>query len=373
MQLLHERRTGAEQRYRPEVLLVLPDEDDAAATRAAVHLAGLSARSARSFGAVVERDPPLLVVYDAVVPSRSARERELLEQVRAVEVPLVCVSDAPQPLIPDVTLRRPFTPLDVLGAASRAQPQLYDHRFDDGVEPDLEDKLLLVTHDLRRATDDADRSLAQAAVALVDLLRLRDIETAMHCYRVHAYARMLAQAVAPEILEDHTTALGFLLHDIGKLALPDRILQKPGPLSDPERQIVQTHPVVGAEMARRFLTAGRGLNVIRFHHERWDGAGYPDRLAQSAIPIEARIFAAADALDALTSDRPYRAARRWPSAIDVLEQDAGTHFDPTVIAALHENAAVLHRLHERATSGRERVSDTSGVRHRSDCAHRPGV
>jgi ribonuclease P protein subunit RPR2 len=324
------------------VVAVGRDPDDLALVRAALHLVGLPVRAEGSLDSV--GPAAVLVVYDAAVPAHSPDDRRALADLRAWRVPLLCISDAPQPLVPDETLRRPFTPLDLLGAASRAQPRLYDYCPAEHVEPDLEDNLLLVTHDLRRATEDADRSLAQAAVALVDILRLRDIETAMHCYRVYAYARTLAEIVAPEVLEDHTTALGFLLHDIGKLALPDAILHKPGPLTARERQLMQTHPVIGAETAGRFLAEGGGLDVIRHHHERWDGSGYPDRLAGSKIPVEARIFAAADALDALTSNRPYRPARQWRAALGVLERDGGTHFDPAVVAALLEHESALYRL-----------------------------
>ncbi len=341
------RTPGLERRLRPEVLLCLHEPDDVSIIRAAAHLIGLSACLADPAGlAHADGSLPILAVYDARVDAYGTAERRLLRTLRALEVPLLCIAGAEEPVVPDEVLRRPFTPLDLLGAARRVQPELYEFAGRDEVGPDVDDKLLLTTHDLRRATDDCDQSLARAAVALVDILRLRDIETAMHCYRVHAYACAIAGVVAPEILDDQTTAIGFLLHDVGKLALPDSILQKPGALTDQERQLMQTHPVIGAETALRFLPPGRGVNVIRWHHERWDGAGYPDGIAASEVPVEARIFAAADALDALTSDRPYRRATGWEAALHVLATDAGTHFDPAVVAAVDRHAAHLGRLHE---------------------------
>jgi putative nucleotidyltransferase with HDIG domain len=190
-------------------------------------------------------------------------------------------------------------------------------------------------------------AMAKAVLALVDVLALRDIETAFHCYRVRAYACHLCTVVAPHLFDDPTLELGFLLHDIGKLALPDTILQKPGSLTTSERQLMQTHASLGAEMALRFLPRGAAINVIRSHHERWDGTGYPDQLKCAAIPLEARIFAIADALDAITSNRPYRCATPWHEAVEILAADTGTHFDSTVADALTDQAMELQRLRDR--------------------------
>ncbi|MFV1258459.1 HD-GYP domain-containing protein, partial [Klebsiella pneumoniae] len=105
---------------------------------------------------------------------------------------------------------------------------------------------------------------------------------------------------------------GFLLHDVGKIGIPDRILQKPGPLSDGERRLMRTHTLLGEQMLGgvAFLQ-GEGLRIVRSHHERWDGSGYPDGLAGEEIPLGARIFAVADAVDAITNHRPYRDAQSW--------------------------------------------------------------
>jgi putative nucleotidyltransferase with HDIG domain len=346
------------------VLLLLEQAEDVAVARAALHLVGLQVRCAWSFETALATPPPLLVIYDDEIPASSPREEHLLAGLRRRGLPLLCVTGEGDRELADPAVKRPLSPLEVLGGASRAQPQLYEQGLVELVEPDLEDKLCLLTYDLRRATEtapaegDAERLevaplLFEAAVALLDVLKLRDIETAFHCYRVRAYACRLAQKIAPWILDDPTVELGFLLHDIGKLALPDNILQKPGPLSPQERQLMHTHPLIGSEMARRLLGKSRGLNVIRSHHERWDGTGYPDQLQGIAIPIEARIFAVADALDAVTSDRPYREAEPWSTAIEILASDAGTHFDPIVIATLETDAETLRQL--RPSSGAVRA------------------
>ena len=117
----------------------------------------------------------------------------------------------------------------------------------------------------------------------------------------------LAREVRPELIDDAGTEYGFLLHDVGKIGVPDGILQKPGPLTEGERRQMETHTVLGEQMLGGVaVLQGEGLKVVRHHHERWDGGGYPDGLCGTDIPIGARIFAVADALDAMTSDRPYR-------------------------------------------------------------------
>jgi ribonuclease P protein subunit RPR2 len=126
---------------------------------------------------------------------------------------------------------------------------------------------------------------------------------------------------------------GFLLHDAGKVAVPDAILFKPGPLTPAERAIIEQHPVTGSEIVRDIEFLGAARDVIRSHHERWDGTGYPDRLAGTDIPLSARVFAVADTLDALTTNRPYRRASSFAKARLIILRGSGSHFDPEVIAA----------------------------------------
>jgi HD-GYP domain-containing protein (c-di-GMP phosphodiesterase class II) len=122
-----------------------------------------------------------------------------------------------------------------------------------------------------------------------------------------------------------------VLHDVGKIGISDRILQKPGPLTPEERRVMEEHPLLGYEMLRdvAFLS-GEGLAVVRNHHERWDGTGYPSGRAGEEIPLEARVLAVADAFDAMTSDRPYRRALSHGEALAEVERCAGTQFDPAI-------------------------------------------
>ncbi|WP_235183270.1 HD-GYP domain-containing protein [Deinococcus phoenicis] len=165
-------------------------------------------------------------------------------------------------------------------------------------------------------------------------LEARDYETQGHTGRTVALAEQLGCAL--ELEEESLDVLrqGAYLHDIGKLSVPDRVLLKPGPLDADERALMQDHVVTGEALVQRVPTIPPGaLAVIRSHHERWDGQGYPDGLHGEAIPLLARVFAVVDVFDALTHARPYHAARSVPEALALLRAEAGRHFDPRVVTA----------------------------------------
>jgi putative nucleotidyltransferase with HDIG domain len=176
------------------------------------------------------------------------------------------------------------------------------------------------------------RSLAHA-------LDERDGYTAKHSHDVVATASAIALALGWDRAACAELEVAAFLHDIGKICVPDEILHKPGPLTAQERMVMARHPIIGAEI----LTAIPGLevvaNIVRYHHERWDGAGYPDGLSGGRIPLASRIIAACDAYNAMTSDRPYRNAMSAEGAVHELRRGAGRQFDPAVIAQLDR---VLH-------------------------------
>jgi ribonuclease P protein subunit RPR2 len=175
------------------------------------------------------------------------------------------------------------------------------------------------------------RSYKATVLALANAVEARDAYTGRHAQRVAAYGLRIAHAAGVAV--DSQVEFGFLLHDVGKVAVPDAILFKPGPLTAEERALMTAHPTIGWEILRHVDFLDDAKTVVRHHHERWDGQGYPDGLAGEAIPLPARVFALADALDALTSDRPYREAVSWAQARETLRQDAGAHFDPAIVAA----------------------------------------
>jgi response regulator RpfG family c-di-GMP phosphodiesterase len=251
----------------------------------------------------------------------------------------------------DALLHKPFSPLELVGVIDRVTGA-------EGVavtaEPGDEgnEQLLLYARDLgrlleiermhRRVVQDAYR---ETVTALANALEAKHTGVGVHSLRVRDYAVRLTAAVDPDLLGDPSLEYGFLLHDVGKIGVPNEVLAVPRALTPDEFGLVQQHPIIGAEMLEGItFLHGEGLNVVRSHHERWDGAGYPDHLAGSAIPRSARIFAVADAVDAMTGERPYRDPATWESATREIVRQSGRQFDPDVVRAfLRENDA-LRRL-----------------------------
>ncbi len=159
-------------------------------------------------------------------------------------------------------------------------------------------------------------------------------DTVGHSQLVARYSLLLTRALR---IDDRTFSVeierGALLHDIGKIGIPESILRKPGPLTDKEREIVKEHPFLGYEMVEEFQFLQKASRVVLFHHESYDGRGYPYGLKGEEIPLEARIFALADTLDAITSDRPYRKGQSFRTAFDEIERARGTQFDPYIVDA----------------------------------------
>jgi putative nucleotidyltransferase with HDIG domain len=183
----------------------------------------------------------------------------------------------------------------------------------------------------RNRAQELRRSYKATVLALANAVEARDAYTGKHAQRVAAYGLRIAHAAGVEV--DPEVEFGFLLHDIGKVAVPDAILFKPGPLTPEERALMIKHPQIGSEILRHIDFLDDAKVVVLHHHERWDGQGYPDGLAGEEIPLQARVFALADTLDALTTDRPYRPACGWAEARQAIRAEAGAQFDPAIVAA----------------------------------------
>lgn len=177
-------------------------------------------------------------------------------------------------------------------------------------------------------------------------LELRDEETQGHTQRVTELTIKLARLMGIDEEKIIDIRRGALLHDIGKIGVPDGILLKPGPLNKEERKIIEKHPVFAREMLKKIEFLYTAMDIPSFHHERWDGKGYPTGLVGQEIPIAARIFAVIDVWDALTSDRPYRKAMAYEKAFALIENDSGTHFDPEVVA-------VFSKMIEKSLGGKK--------------------
>jgi putative nucleotidyltransferase with HDIG domain len=183
-----------------------------------------------------------------------------------------------------------------------------------------------------RAQELRNSSMAMVR-ALSNAVEARDVYTSKHAERVAAYGIAIAKALKLQLADASQIELGFLLHDVGKVAIPDAILLKPESLTENERALMEQHPVIGWEIVRGIEFLGEAGHVVRSHHERWDGRGYPDGLAGEQIPVAARVFAVADVLDALTTDRPYRPASPLADARAMIVAESGKQFDPAVIEA----------------------------------------
>jgi HD domain/GAF domain len=170
--------------------------------------------------------------------------------------------------------------------------------------------------------------------ALVSALEARDPYTQAHAGRIRDTAMAIAGALQMPMEQRRSLRLGAILHDVGKIGISDSILLKAGRLTDGEWEIMRSHPEIGQRMLQGIDFLAPALPIVRHHHERWDGAGYPDKLAAESIPLGARIVAVCDAFDAMTSDRPYRAALSVDEALDELQRQSGTQFDPRCVEVL---------------------------------------
>jgi ribonuclease P protein subunit RPR2 len=190
----------------------------------------------------------------------------------------------------------------------------------------------------RAGAQELRRSYTETVRALSNAVEARDAYTGKHAERVAAYGLEISCAFGLRLTERPDLEYGFLLHDVGKVAIPDAILYKPGALTGEERALMEQHPVIGAQIVNGIEFMDRAVEVVRSHHERWDGSGYPDRLGGEEIPLSARVFAVADVLDALTTERPYRPASPLAVAREMIATDSGRHFDPQVIEAFNSIA-----------------------------------
>ena len=194
----------------------------------------------------------------------------------------------------------------------------------------LEEMVAERTQQLREALNQIERSYDHTLGVLGAAIDLRDSPTAGHSRRVFLYSIEIAKALGGLEHQLKNIAMGAWLHDLGKLAISDGILLKPGPLTEEERRVMQQHVQIGYDMVRGIPFLADAAEIIFAHHERCDGSGYPRGLKGANIPVGAQIFAVADTFDAMTSDRPYRRALPFNSSREVIELGAGTQYDPQV-------------------------------------------
>jgi response regulator RpfG family c-di-GMP phosphodiesterase len=194
------------------------------------------------------------------------------------------------------------------------------------------------TRELERALDDLRETYLATMRSLASVVEAKDVGTRGHLDRTERYGLVLARRIDAGLAARPEVAYGFFLHDIGKVGVPEQVLRKPEPLEPQEWALMRQHPEVGARIVEPIRFLGDAVEIVRSHHERWDGGGYPRGLRGPAIPLAARIFTVADSFDAMTSDRPYREAMPLGSALDEIAAGAGAQFDPVVVEAFLELA-----------------------------------
>ena len=226
-------------------------------------------------------------------------------------------------------------PFDLEDLRARVGESLVKRRADRAAE---EERVKLESR-LRQRDTESRIWVLRAAHALAAAVEAKDEYTAGHATRVTGYAATIAEAIGGIDLVRFRLAGD--LHDVGKIGVPDSVLNNPWKLTDEEFALIRKHPETGAHILQPLIDDPLVLGVVRWHHERWDGRGYPDNLAGPDIPLPARVLAVADTLDAMTSHRAYRGGLPWPDVVAEIHRCSGGQFDPYVVEAFDE---VLDRL-----------------------------
>jgi putative nucleotidyltransferase with HDIG domain len=288
---------------------------------------------------LVEENDFDLVLTEVVIQDGSGIA--LMEQIRGQrpQLPVVMVTAIHDISVAIDSMHRgaydyvlkPFEREHLLGTVQRALEYRQTLQENHSYQQNLEMAVRARTELLRQAMEDIEQSYDITLEALGDALDLKDSETEGHSKRVTANTIALARAMGVASTEIKMIARGAFLHDIGKMALADEILLKPGPLTAEEQTVVRRHCANGYDMLRKIPFLHEAAEIVYTHQEHYDGGGYPSGLRGSEIPIGARIFAVADALDAITSERPYRKARSFEKARKEIQRCSGTQFDPAVV------------------------------------------
>lgn len=351
----------------PANILVIDDE---AAIRdtiqgllgASGHYTGAAESGEQAIGWLQEHPGCELVLADVMLPDESGLD--LLDRITAdfPETPVVMLTAVQDIAVVTNAFRhgaidylvKPFQRKQLIEVVERALEHGRLLRQHAAYRQNLEEIISSRTSRLRATMHDLERSYDITLEVMGDALDLRDAETEGHSRRVTAYTVALARELNLSVEELRVISRGAYLHDIGKIATPDAILLKPGKLTDDEREIMREHCVRGYEMVRKIPFLRDAAEIVHAHQECFDGSGYPRGLRGEEIPVGARIFAIADTLDAMTSDRPYRKAMSFAQARVEISRQSGTQFDPRLVQVF------LGMPEEIWGKLREEVDQTSG-------------
>ena len=325
-------------------VLIVGDEDTVRTTVAALRdlreFVTVAAGSVEAALHCLQTDPTItLVLADVLMPGSDGLA--LLDRIVVdyPSIPVVMFSAAHDIYVATSAFRRgavdyllkPFELAQLtsvlLRAAEHGRLRAQNYTY----QQNLEQTVSARTRKLRTAMQDLERSYDITLEAMGDALDLRDAETEGHSRRVTAYTTALAREMGLNAEDLRVIARGAFLHDIGKIATPDRVLLKPGKLDELEMELMREHCQRGYDMVSKIPFLRAASEIVYAHQESFDGTGYPRGLAGTAIPLGARIFAIADTLDAITSDRPYRRGRSFSEAREEIRRCAGKQFDPAIV------------------------------------------
>ena len=276
---------------------------------------------------------PDLIITDYRMPAMDGVEftRRLRSQNALADVPIVIITVVEDRRVRQQALDSGATdfltrPIDPHECRARCR-NLLNLRHS---QKSLQDRAQWLEAQVAQATRDIHARERETLIKLAKAGEYRDEHTGNHIYRMARFSRLIAQEMGLSALECEEIELTAPMHDLGKIGIPDDILLKPGPLTQQEWLIMRTHPVIGhdilSDSPSRFLRMG--AMIALYHHERFNGSGYPSGFSGNAIPLPARIVAVADVFDALTSVRPYKPAWSLGAAIEYIETNSGSHFDP---------------------------------------------
>lgn len=318
---------------------------------------------------IVEDDPALLVALRDILEGVGYQVRTAQNGVRALELlaeghPSLILSDITMPVMDGFELFESVRKLPgglaipfIFLTARQTREDIFAGKTlgaDDYITKPVSGKELVAAVEarLRRSEEimlvqlkEAYKSSLQVLAAAIEA---RDAYTRIHVDRVSAFALALAHELGWDEQRMEALEYGAILHDIGKISVRESVLRKPGSLTDEEWEEMRRHPIVGAHMIEGIPFLAPATPIIRHHHERWDGRGYPDGLAETEIPEAARLLAIADALDAITSDRPYRPAEPPATAYEIIHEQAGKQFDPAMVEVFDAcwKRGEIHRILE---------------------------
>jgi putative nucleotidyltransferase with HDIG domain len=289
----------------------------------------------------LKKRPHDLVLSDIVMPEMDGMR--LLKQVRGLveDVPVIMVTAMHDISIAIEAIRagaydyilKPFEKDQLYHSVKRALEHRHLVMENRSYQRDLERLVAERTHQLSMALRDLEESYDYTLEALGGALDAKDAETEGHCQRVTAITILIARIMNVDEEQLRHIARGAFLHDIGKMGIPDQVLRKPGPLTDDERQLMKRHCEIGYTVLKKIPFLRDAAEIVLAHQESYDGSGYPRGLKGEEIPLGARIFAVADTVDAMTSDRPYRKALSIAAARAEVQKFSGSQFDPDVVKA----------------------------------------